>query len=170
MEELRADAARDLRDAAGWFVFGSAVLIGSIAMDRLESQSINPYTVPGLLPGLLGLAAMLLAVLLALRSWRRGALHAPAGPAIDRAVARRLALIIALVVAYAIGLVGHGMPFWLASALYVAVAIVTLQAPQRAALGTTLTLREVAFAIAVGVGSGVVVTYVFQDLFLVRLP
>ncbi|HEY5324131.1 MAG TPA: hypothetical protein VIK58_14995, partial [Caldimonas sp.] len=51
--ELQAQAASDLRDALGWLVFGTAVLIGSIRMDRLEAQHINPYTVPGLLPGLL---------------------------------------------------------------------------------------------------------------------
>ncbi len=71
--ELQAQAARDLRDALGWLVFGAAVLIGSIRMDRLEAQHINPYTVPGLLPGLLGLVMILLGVLLAVRSWDRGA-------------------------------------------------------------------------------------------------
>src|SRR6516162_5019506 len=39
----------DLKDAACWIAFGVAVLVGSITMDRLEQQHINPYTVPGLL-------------------------------------------------------------------------------------------------------------------------
>ena len=58
-------------------MLGAAVLVGSITMDRLEQQNINPYTVPGLLPGLLGIAMMLLGAVLAVRSWRRGALARP---------------------------------------------------------------------------------------------
>ncbi len=169
--EAQAVAASDLRAAIGWGVFGVAVLAGSITMDRLERQDINPYTVPGLLPGLLGIVLILLGVLLALRSWQRGGstlggarLH------IDAAVVRRLALVIALLLVYSVVLVGHGTPFWLASALYVSISIVTLQKPQRSALGRTLTWRDVAFALAVGLGSGWGITFVFQDLFLVRLP
>ena len=64
----------DLTDAACWIVLGVAVLVGSITMDRLEQQHINPYTVPGLLPGLLGIMMILLGGILALRSLRRGAL------------------------------------------------------------------------------------------------
>ena len=44
----RAPSPRsDLRGALGWMVFGVAVLVGSVTMDRLEQQDINPYTVPG---------------------------------------------------------------------------------------------------------------------------
>lgn len=163
------EAGADLRDALGWLVFGVAVLIGSITMDRLEKQDINKYTIPGLVPGLLGLTMILLGVLLGLRSWRRGGLAAKMPP-LDRAFAKRLAVVIGLVVVFAAGLVGHGLPFWLASAIYVAVSIVVLQAPQRLLAGRRLSLRDIAFAVAVGIGSGVVITYVFQDLFLVRLP
>ena len=70
----------DMADAVGWFVLGVAVLVGSIAMDRLEQQHINPYTVPGLLPGLLGIAMILLAAVLAERSWERGAFTQPRLP------------------------------------------------------------------------------------------
>src|SRR5213082_2304173 len=64
----------DMADALGWMALGIAILVASVSMDRLESQHINPYTVPGLLPGLLGLAMMLLGGVLAVRSWQRGAL------------------------------------------------------------------------------------------------
>src|ERR1700755_2922493 len=56
--------------AIGWMGLGIAILIGSVMMDRLEKQGINPYTIPGLLPGLLGIAMMILGALLAIRSWR----------------------------------------------------------------------------------------------------
>ena len=169
--ELQAQAASDLRDALGWLVFGAAVLIGSIRMDRLEAQHINPYTVPGLLPGLLGLVMILLGVLLALRSWGRGA-RLVGGPrfAPDWRSMRRLAVVIGLILVYTVALLGRGLPFWLVSALYVTASIVLLQAPQRALAGRSLDWRDLAFAAAVGIGSGVVIQYVFQELFLVRLP
>ncbi len=169
--EVQAVAASEWRAAIAWGAFGVAVLVGSITMDRLKQQDINPYTIPGLLPGLLGIVITLLALLLGVRSWRRGG-ATPGGARlhVDAAIVRRLALVIALILVYAIGMVGHGVPFWLASALYVTVSIVTLQRPQRIALAQKLSWRDLAFALAVGLGTGWGVTYVFQDLFLVRLP
>ncbi len=83
---------------------------------------------------------------------------------------RRLAIVLALILVYAVGLVGHGMPFWLASAIYVSASILALQQRQRSDGARRVSLREIAFALAVGIASGAIVTYVFQDLFLVRLP
>ena len=161
----------ELVQSAGWFALGLAVLIASLRMDRLESQNINPYTVPGLLPGLLGIAMMLLAALLALRSWRRGGL-APVRErrGVDPAVVRRVALVLVLCVVFDVLLVGHGLPFWLAAALFVAVAIVTLQGPQRATLGQRLGVRDVVYAVVIGACAGGAITLVFQQIFLVRLP
>ena len=45
----------DFLSGFGWMGLGIAILIGSVMMDRLENQDINPYTIPGLLPGLLGI-------------------------------------------------------------------------------------------------------------------
>src|ERR1700712_1475239 len=95
---------------------------------RLESQGVNPYTVPGLLPGLLGLAMIVLGSVLALRSWRRGALTealAAPGPQ-QREEHKRIAVVISLVLGYGLVLVGHssllvhlvapgslvGLPYW----------------------------------------------------------
>ncbi|MEO7336999.1 MAG: tripartite tricarboxylate transporter TctB family protein [Caldimonas sp.] len=169
--ELQALAVGDLRGAIGWVALGIAVLIGSVTMDRLENQGVNPYTVPGLLPGLLGIAMILLGTLLAMRSWRRkGTATLGSGMRPDPAEWRRLALVLCLILVFAVLLVGHGLPFWLAAAIYVTASILILQLPQRRALGRTLRLRDIAFALAVGLGSGLVITYVFQELFLVRLP
>jgi hypothetical protein len=141
-------------------------------MDRLESQDINRYTVPGLLPALLGIVMLLLAGLLALRSWRRGALARDAGeaPPFDAANARRIALVLVLCLVFGVVLVGHGLPFWAAAAIFVSVAIVSLQQPLRRAAGRRLGLRDVALAVAIGLGAGGAITLVFQQVFLVRLP
>src|SRR5205823_13811309 len=109
----KAAARSELVQACAWLALGIAALVGSLRMDRLESQNINPYTVPGLLPGLLGGVMILLGTLLALRSWRRGALAAGSDRRpIDLAVVRRVALVLGLCVAFGVVLVGHGLPFW----------------------------------------------------------
>lgn len=167
----RVLARSELHQSFGWIALGLAVLVGSWRMDRLESQNINPYTVPGLLPGLLGIAMMLLGGLLALRSWRRGASCAShAAFAFDAASAKRVALVVGLCVAFGAGLVGHGLPFWLAAAIFVTVAIVSLQWPQRVAAGARPGLREFAIAAVIGLCAGGAITLVFQQIFLVRLP
>src|SRR6478735_9898284 len=92
-------ARADLHDAVGWIALGMAVLVGSLTMDRLENQNINPYTVPGLLPALLGIGMLLLGVTLALRSWRRGAFTEALAPVTPeaRALRLRVAIVIQLV-------------------------------------------------------------------------
>ena len=165
-------ARAELRQALGWAALGLAILVASIRMDRLESQHINPYTVPGLLPGLLGIAMLFLAALLGWRAIGAGALS-PAAAAhrpVDRKAAKRIALVIGLCVAFGVGLVGHGLPFWAAAAIFVTVAILAFEQPRRAQGGRAIAVRDVVFALAVGLGAGGVITLVFQVLFLVRLP
>jgi len=161
----------DLADAVAWIVFGIAVLIGSVTMDRLEQQHINPYTVPGLLPGLLGLAMILLGGVLALRSWQRAA-RMPALPAPSREHEswRRIAVVSALCVTYCVVLIGRGLPFWVASAIYVTGSILILQRMSRDATQRQLSPQATIKVLAIGVCSGVITHLVFQQLFLVRLP
>ncbi len=162
----------DLRDGLLWMTLGGAILIGSITMDRLERQDVNPYTVPGLLPGLLGIAMILLGGVLALRSWRRGALRLPEAPP-DAQLGeqrRRLWIVIGLCLGYGVVLVGHGIPFWLASAIYVTGSILILQRMSSEPEDRRLGVRQGAKALIIGLCSGVVTHLVFQELFLVRLP
>ncbi|MGK6307713.1 tripartite tricarboxylate transporter TctB family protein [Variovorax sp. DT-64] len=178
--EAQADAAAmarrtsprsDLRQALGWVALGIATIVGSLRMDRLEQQDINPYTVPGLLPGCLGAAVALFGLLLAYRSWRRLAASPRVPGALDgsdRAEFRRIATVLALCVGFAAGLVGRGLAFWLATAVFVTVSIAVLQFAERSARNQRL--RGLAFALAVGLGTGFIVTFVFQELFLVHLP
>src|SRR6266480_3508181 len=88
--EQLARLRSDFLSALGWMGLGVAILIGSVTMDRLEKQGINPYTIPGLLPGLLGIAMTILGALLAGRSWRPRLLASTAnGVPADRAGRQR---------------------------------------------------------------------------------
>ena len=161
----------ELLDGLGWMTLGITITIASVLMDRLEKQDINPYTIPGLLPGLLGIVMTLLGLLLVLRSWGRGGrLGFPAAGAQDHTSGKRIALVVGLCATFAVVLVGHGLPFWTAGALFVTVAILCLQHPQRIAAGEKLTLRKVLTTATIGLGAGLMITLVFQELFLVRLP
>jgi hypothetical protein len=162
----------DFISAIGWIGLGIAIVIGSVTMDRLEKQGINPYTIPGLLPGLLGIAMTVLGALLGLRSWRPHLLAAAAtsGASVKRAARKRLSLVLGLCLVFGVVLVGHGLPFWLAAAIFVTASILCLQYQQYQSADRKLKLRWVVKAAAIGLGAGIIITIVFQEIFLVRLP
>lgn len=162
----------DLKDAIGWTVLGIAVLVGSLSMDRLERQHINPYTVPGLLPGLLGIAMILLGAVLAVRSWRRGAFTQALPPATahEREQRVRIAVVLALCFGYGVVLIGHGIPFWVASTIYVTASILIVQRLSRDPAERQLTPRVGVKAFVIGAATSVITQLVFQELFLVRMP
>ena len=165
-EEPKASPRADLLGALFWFALGTAIAVGAWRMDRLEAQGASLYTAPGLVPGLLGAAIAFLGILLAARSAARGA-FAPRTR--ERfAFHGRLALSGALMLAYAAGLVGHGVPFWLATWLFVSGYIAIFEWKMRAERGQRL--RGIALALLYGGSTALVVSYVFQEIFYVRLP
>lgn len=171
--EDKASAPRsDLKDALAWMALGIAVLVGSITMDRLQAQNINPLTIPGLLPGLLGLAMIFLGGTLAVRSVRLGALGQALPPASAhvREQRKRVAIAIALCIGYGVVLVGHGIPFWLASSIYVTASILVFRRMSHDPAERALDLRAWLNAIVIGVGASAITWLVFERLFLVRLP
>jgi hypothetical protein len=171
-ETLLDSPRSDFLGGLGWMALGIAVLTGSVIMDRLERQDINPYTIPGLLPGLLGILLILLGGLLCARSWSRGGLTHGAAQAVASGTQShgRIALVLALCLAYAVGLVGHGVPFWSSSSLYVFVTILALQHHARRNAGEKLNVRALLVTAAIALSAGITITLVFQQLFLVRLP
>jgi hypothetical protein len=170
--EEAAPPRSDFQDAIGWIALGLAVLVGSLTMDRLEQQNINPVTVPGLLPGLLGIAMILLGGVMALRSWRRGALARALPPATphQREERKRVAIAVALCCGYGLVLVGHGIPFWLASTIYVGASILVFQRLSPDPAERRLTALAGAKALAIAVAASVITWLVFEKVFLVRLP
>jgi hypothetical protein len=168
MEEQQTPPRIDLYSAAFWVLFGGAIVVGSWRMDRLEYMHINPYTAPGLVPGILGAFLVLFGVIMAVRAVRAGALMPGGATGGEPIFNGRVALSAALCIAFAAGLVGHGPPFWLAAGIFIFVHIFLFQYPERRASGALARGTLVAFAVAVG--ASFVITMIFQELFLVRLP
>lgn len=168
MEDEKPSAFADLVTGLAWLLVASLIIIGAWQMDRLKHLQATLYTIPGLVPGLLGGAIALASGALVIRALRAGALADPRWPTVRLSEHWRLIAVLVLCLGYAIALVGHGLPFWLASAIFVAVFIFIFQFADRRREGTLA--RGAVVAAATGVISGVVIHYAFQDLFLVRLP
>lgn len=141
---------------------GLAMLVGGYTMDRLEIRNIHPSSIPGLVPMILGALMTLCATLL----------YRNAGTGDDTDLAgqgsvRRLVITAGLCVVYAIGLVGT-LPFWMATAVFVALFTLIFSWPET----TDPRTRFIALAASVGFGLvvAVAVSVLFRHGFLVRLP
>lgn len=167
MNDERPSARADLFAGLAFLAVSIAIVIGSLMMDRLERLQATIYTAPGLVPGILGLMLALMAVLLITRSVRAGALSQSL-PAFDPKEYLRLAVSLLLCLGFAIGLVSHGLPFWLGSAIFVALFLIIFQFEERRQQSTVL--RGIAFAVVYGLIAGLAIHHLFQDVFLVRLP
>jgi hypothetical protein len=156
----------DLACGLGWIAAGAAIVFGSWTMDRLEYLNINPYTAPGLVPGVLGAVIVLCGGLMAVRAVRDGGFrgrrqHAPI-------FTSRVALSLALCLGFALGLVGRGPPFWAAAALFLFLHVFLFDlGEERSEHGLW---RRLFLALAVSAGASFVITMIFQEFFLVRLP
>jgi len=168
MNDEKPAPLADFLTGVAWLVLAIAIMIGAWQMDRLERLAAAIYTAPGLVPGLLGVAIALMSVILLVRAARAGALAHMRLPKFKIADHWRLIAAIVLGLGFAIGLVGHGPPFRVAAAIYIAAAVFVFQFPDRRREGTLA--RGAAFAIVFGLIFGFAIHYLFQDLFLVRLP
>ncbi len=146
---------------------GVTVVVASLDMPRFAERNINPYTVPGLVPGMLGGVLTVLGAVLFGRAARRGSWRVGADRPRRDAGWRRLSLALVLTLGYAAGLVGW-LPFWLATELFVGGFVALFEWPM--AQDRSERVRRVGFAVLYGALIAAVVTLVFQELFLVRLP
>jgi hypothetical protein len=80
-----------------------------------------------------------------------------------------MGLVFAAMLLYSVVLVGHGLPFWLATGAFVAAFIFFFDRERQSALGRS-TARQALLALACGVITSAVVTLTFQEIFYVRLP
>ena len=166
----RPSARADLYSGAFWIAFGAAIAVTSWNMDRLEKQGVSFYTAPGLVPGILGLLLTICGLVLTGRSLREGALGPDQRPAVllNADTLKRVGIALLLTIGFAVGLVGHGVPFLVAAILFLFLQITVLQYPERKANHEVG--KGLAVAAAVAVGAATAISLLFEYVFLVRLP
>lgn len=166
MDEGGKTTRSDIWGGVGWVTFGSVILVEALRMDRFTSMGATVYTMPGFVPGMIGVVVMVLGLVLALRGWRRLKTSSsplesvePAEPIING----RIGFTILLTLAYAGGLIGR-VPFWLGTALFVGTFTWLFAPPDQSVQ------RRLTHCVLAGVLTSAVVSIVFQEIFLVRLP
>lgn len=140
-----------------WILIGGAIFYASWTMDRLATLGVKPFSAPGLLPGVVGVFILVLGLAMLVRGKTQS----------EEAIEwRRIWLPLGLCLGFAGGMVGRGIPFWLAAWIFVSLMIFTLQYPERKDRPGKLAL----VALTVGGGASIAISLVFQELFLIRLP
>lgn len=168
--ERAVRARADLLMAIVLVALGLVVFYLSWTMPRLEARRIHPATIPGLVPMFLSAALVLCGALLAVRSWR---IPAPGGWRLLAGLfatreALRIGVVLALALVHTLVLVGW-LPFWAAAILFIFSFIVVFELVFRDGPPTNLPVT-LAWALGIAVAAGWGIYYVFERIFLVRLP
>ncbi|MBE0584234.1 MAG: tripartite tricarboxylate transporter TctB family protein, partial [Desulfofustis sp.] len=153
--------------------FSLSVVVLSYTMPRLERRGIDPFSAPGVVPGLIGLILLCLALILFVRSVRRGGYRlfdrgSAAADQPDRhGRVTRVLLTLGVSLVYAAGFLGR-LNYSVATALYIFAFICLFE--YRRGQGLWAQRRTCFFALLQAVLASLLITLVFQKLFLVDLP
>jgi len=177
----------DYLSAAVWAAFGLVVAVAAWRLDRLESLSINPWSVPGLLPGLVGVLIILLAVVLAVQArWQGSPAESDLPLAGEAAGASGAAnaggpgeggtggdvghTVIAggMCVLFAGVSLGHGLPFFAEGAAFIFLFIAVFSWSEWRARSHLA--RGLATALLIALAASGLISWLFESVFLVRLP
>jgi hypothetical protein len=171
----------DLGSALVWFGLGAAITVAAWRMDRLGHQGISPWSAPGVTPGAIGVLMMLFALALgaqALRGGAGGAEEQATTPADfgDRAVASTAppgsawgTLVAAvLCVLFVFLSLGRGAPFAVEAAVFI--ALFTSFFSWRIWRDEGRVERGLARTLAIAIAAAVFISWLFEQVFLVRLP
>lgn len=173
MSQRRAEAL----GAAFWAVLGATIFVASWRMDRLEHQGIAPASAPGLLPGLIGALMVVFALVLAWRAWRPARAETADHDTADDDAAddgeppgawRGSALATLLCLVFAGISLGHGLPFQLEAAIFIAAFTAAFR--WREWRAESRIARGLAETTAIAVVSALAIGWLFESVFLVRLP
>ncbi len=153
--------------------FSLSIVVLSYTMPRLERRGIDPFSAPGVVPGMIGLVLLCLALVLFVRSVRRGGYRLfESGAAASDGTARtgahlRVLLTLGLSLVYAVGFLGR-LNYSVATVLYILAFICLFE--YQPGQGLWQQRRVFIAALIQAVLASVLITLVFQKLFLVDLP
>jgi putative tricarboxylic transport membrane protein len=157
----------DLTSAGVFAAVGAAILIGSLRMDRLTDRGIEAWSAPGLTPGVVGALMIVLALVLGVQAVRDPAQAADDTPPVPGAM-RRAGLALLLCVVFAGVTLGRGLPFVAEGAVFVFTFTALFSWPEWRAAGCVA--RGLVQTLALAVGASAFISWLFESVFLVRLP
>ncbi len=169
MEDEKPSPFTDLVTGAAWFALAAFIVVCAWQMDRLKHLQATIYTVPGLVPGMLGAVIGLTSVILMVRAVRAGALAeaAMAAARFPRALASDRG---ARPLSRLRDWPGRPWPAVLARRRRSSSPSSCLFSNLRNVDAHGTLPRGVLVAVTLGVVAALTIHYVFQDVFLVRLP
>lgn len=152
-------------------LFGIGVLVESLRLPRLEHLDINSFTIPGIVPGFLGALITICGFFVLGRSivrggWRLGVTRKATAIWARSSAVKRSAVTFFLTITYALILFPN-VPFIIATPLFIFAFVVSAETMEQGGLPR---VRAVVTALILAVIAGLVIGYVFQELFYVRLP
>lgn len=153
----------DRLSGIGWMVFGAVIVGHALTMETRDYLGATFLTGPGLVPAMIGAAIATLGLVLFLRA-TKGEVVAFIDP--EGAGGPRVLLALGLMLVYAMVLIGR-MPFGVATFLFVTAFVFVFNLPAAGARGLALLGAKAALT---GALVAVAVSFVFQTIFLVRLP
>lgn len=165
----------DMITGAAFLALAIGIIVVSWMMPTYLDQKGAIYEAPALVPMLHGVIIGILSLWLIARSLRRGrqgliaaSPWVAAGPN-DGGMSdpMRLAVASALALMFTVGLITR-MPFWLASAIFIAVFTIVFE--WRPGQPWRTRLRRSAEAVLLGAVASAGIFLVFEEIFLVRLP
>jgi len=152
-------------------ILGFAVAVGAWAMPQFEAQGASIYQSPGLTPGILGLALAICGLILAVRPMRSDGVEQSYWKTVVGTTVNRNRAIAALALTLTYGAVLFGnVPYVLATFLFVFAFVAVFEVFLKPEGSTRRTVPSLVAAALLGLITSVGSQYVFQTLFLVRLP
>jgi Ca2+/Na+ antiporter len=158
----------DLISAGVFAAAGAAILVASLRMDRLADRGIEVWSAPGLTPGVVGALMIVLSLVLGLQALRAPAQAAAADAPSEPGAMRRGGVALLLCVLFAGITLGHGLTFVVEGAVFIFVFTALFSWREWRAAGRTA--RGVAQTLAVAVLASAFISWLFESVFLVRLP
>lgn len=154
-------------------VFSITIIVLSYTMPRLEQRGIDPFSAPGVVPGMIGAVLLCLALILLIRSIRNGGYRifqkeksAPEDHRQQGAVTRvSLTLIVSMI--YAIFFLGR-LNYSISTGIYIFTFICLFEIKPKQPLRDQK--KTILIAVIQAIVASVLITLVFQKLFLIDLP
>jgi len=160
MSKVSSSSRSDLWGGSCWVVIGVFIMVESIRMDRFDTMGATLYTYPGFVPGAISCLIVLLGLVMIMRGLKSKVI---ADENADPLFNKRFVISIMCMFLFSLVLLAH-VHFLVAMALFVS-TFTFLFANEE----TPLSRRLISSSIN-GVISSCVVYFLFQEVFLVRLP